>query len=406
MSLVFFYPQLKKLTGAERLILTLADYAARMSDPALDVVLLTHFIAEECKPALGSAVRVIETGWPTRISGNHYLDAALEYAFGPALALKIPRTRLQGVVFFGPPSVPAMWFARRILFRLAGLRVPMLYFCFEPPRFIYRDTGDIVKRLGMLGALARPVFGLYRDLDRRMVRSAHRVLSNSPFGSRKIAEAYRRRATVIEHGVDFAAPDPHMVERLRDRYSLSGKRVAVTVNHLHPRKRVDLFLSAVHYAAQSAGEIVALVVGAGPERATLQALAATLEMQEGVDVIFAGAVPEDELPAHYALGDVYVHTGREESFGLSVIEAMSLGLPVVSVAEGGPCDTVIDGVSGYLAEATPETLGTAIAHLFANPARLSMMGQAGASYVSTHYSWEAGALTLLRVLDTVERKLR
>ncbi|MEP6775065.1 MAG: glycosyltransferase family 4 protein [Chloroflexota bacterium] len=406
MSLVFFYPQLKKLTGAERLILSLAVYAARTSDPALDVVLLTHYIAEECKPALSSEVRVIETGWPTRITGNHYLDAALEYAFGPALALKIPRTHLQGVIFFGPPSVPAMWFARRILFLLAGLRVPVLYFCFEPPRFVYRDTGDIVKRLGMLGTLVRPVFGLYRALDRRMVRSAHRILSNSPFGSRKIAEAYGARATVIEHGVDFAAPDPDVVERLRHRYSLSGKRVAVTVNHLHPRKRVDLFLSAVHYAAQSPGNIVALVVGGGPERAALQALAARLQMQEGVDVVFAGAVPEDELPAYYALGDVYVHTGREESFGLSVIEAMSLGLPVVSVAEGGPCDTVMDGVSGYLVEATSKALGTAIARLFADAARRTMMGQAGARYVSTHYSWEAGAQTLLRVLDTVERKLR
>jgi glycosyltransferase involved in cell wall biosynthesis len=349
---------------------------------------------------------VLETGWPTRITGNHYLDAAIEYAFGPALALKIPLAALQGVVFFGPPSVPAMWFCRRILFRLAGLRVPVLYFCFEPPRFIYRDTEDIVKRLGMLGTLLRPAFGLYRGLDRRMVRSAHRVLSNSPFGSRKIAEAYHRRATVIEHGVDFASPDPAVVNRLRDCYVLAGKRVAVTVNHLHPRKRVDLFLRAVHYAAQSAGEIVALVVGDGPERAALQALAAELKMQEGFDVIFAGAVPEDELPAHYALGDVYVHTGREESFGLSVIEAISLGLPVVSVAEGGPCDTVMDGVNGYLAEATPQALGTAIARLLANPARLAMMGQAGARYVSTHYKWEAGAQTLLHVLGTVERKLR
>jgi glycosyltransferase involved in cell wall biosynthesis len=76
------------------------------------------------------------------------------------------------------------------------------------------------------------------------------------------------------------------------------------------------------------------------------------------------------------------------------------------VAEGGPCDTVMDGVNGYLTEATPAALGTAIARLFANPARLTMMGQAGARYVSTHYSWEAGAHTLLRVLDTVERKLR
>src|SRR5260221_192751 len=105
-----------------------------------DVVLLTHRFAEECRPALGKSVRLVETSWPIQITHNHYLDAAIEYALGPALALRIPWRDLQGVVFFGPPSVPAMWFTRRVLFRLRSTRVPALYFCFEPPRFIYRDT--------------------------------------------------------------------------------------------------------------------------------------------------------------------------------------------------------------------------------------------------------------------------
>ena len=405
MALVFFYPQIKKLTGAERLILKLADYTARALGPGADVLLLTHHLAPECRAALGPGVRLVETGWPLNLTGNHYLDAAIEYALGPALALRVPRASLDGVIFFGPPSVPAMWFARRLLFRFTRTRVPMLYFCFEPPRFIYRDTGDIVSRMGPVGSLLRPFFGLYRRIDRRMVRSAHRVLSNSPFGSRKIREAYGRPATVIEHGVDFQPPDPAQVETLRARYSLSEKKVAVTVNHLHPRKRVDLFLRAVHYAAQLSPGGVALVVGDGPEREYLRALAEELGMEVGKDVIFAGAVPEEELPAHYALADVYVHTGREESFGLSVIEALSFGLPVVSVNEGGPCDTVLDGVSGHLVEATPEALGSSIAHLWAHPGRAQTMGQAGARFIRTHYSWEQGAQTLLRVLSRVRERL-
>ncbi|MEO5951597.1 MAG: glycosyltransferase family 4 protein, partial [Chloroflexia bacterium] len=403
---VFFYPQIKKLTGAERLILKLADYAARELGQGTDVVLLTHHLADEVRTTLTPNVRLIETGWPLNLTKNHYLDAIIEYVLGPALALRIPRGKLDGVIFFGPPSVPAMWFSRRILFRLAKPRVPLLYFCFEPPRFIYRDTGDIVARLGAIGKLLRPLFSLYRVFDRRMVRSAHRVLSNSPFGSRKIAEAYGRPATVIEHGVDFTAPDPGLVESLRVRYGLPAGRIVVTVNHLHPRKRVDLFLRAVHYAAQLASSGKALVVGAGPERDYLEKLCEELGMEVGKDVVFAGAVPEAELPAHYALADVYVHTGREESFGLSVIEALSLGLPVVSVNEGGPCDTVLDGVSGYLVDATPEAMGSSIAQLWNNPDRAGMMGSTGAKFIESHYGWEQGAHTLLRTLETIKRKLR
>lgn len=404
MSIVFFYPQFKKLTGAERLILKLAEGTAQRF-PGERVLLLTHRFAQECRPALGKSVTLVETGWRMRLSGNHYLDAAVEYALGPALTLHIPLGGLRGVVFFGPPSVPAMWFARRVLFPLRGKRAPLLYFCFEPPRFIYSDTSDIVARLGVVGRVLAPLFSLYRSLDRRMVGAAHRVLSNSPYGSRKIWDAYRRRATVIEHGVDFAAPTLAQVEELRVRYGLSGQGVAVTVNHLHPRKRIDLFLRAVAFAAKSVLGTAALVVGAGPEQEALEKLAGEVGLKVGRDAIFTGAVPDCELPAHYALGDVYVHTGREESFGLSVIEALQLGLPVVSVNEGGPCGTVQHGVSGYLVPPTEAALGKVLTDLLREPERARAMGEAGARYVEEHFRWERGVETLMSVLDGVQEKL-
>jgi glycosyltransferase involved in cell wall biosynthesis len=405
LALVFFYPQLKKLTGAERLILKLAGATAKALDGREQVVLLTHHIAEECLPALGEGVGLIESGLPQQLTGNHYIDAAVEYALGPALALGIPRKKLSGVVFFGPPSVPAMWFARRIRLPLLRKRVPVLYFCFEPPRFIYSDTGDIVSRLGALGRLVSPASRIYRRLDQAMVRSAHRVLSNSPYGSRRIWDAYKRKAVVIEHGMDFLEPDEATVDSLRERYGLRGRPVAVTVNHLHPRKRIDLFIRAVREAARQVPGAAALVVGGGPEREALESLAGSLGMAVGQDVVFAGAVPEEELPAHYALGNVYMHTGREESFGLSVIEALGLGLPVVSVNEGGPYDTVQHGKSGYLVPATPEALGSAAARLMLDPQAAVRMGRVGAAFVRAHFQWEKGAATLLSVLRNVSGRL-
>jgi phosphatidylinositol alpha-1,6-mannosyltransferase len=292
-----------------------------------------------------------------------------------------------------------MWFARRVLFPLTGRRVPSLYFCFEPPRFIYSDTADVAARMGFTGRALAPLATIYRALDRRMVGAADRLLSNSPYGARKVWRAYHRRAAVIEHGVDFTRPSGDQVEALRERYGLGGRPVAITVNHLHPRKRIDLFLRSVHAASARVPSAAALVVGGGPERGSLQNLARELGMQPGRDAIFTGAVPEHELSAHYALGDVYVHTGREESFGLSVIEALYSGLPVVSVNEGGPCDTVRHGVSGCLVEPIPEALGAALAGLLSDPERAKRMGRAGARFVEAHFSWERGADTLLMALN-------
>jgi glycosyltransferase involved in cell wall biosynthesis len=404
-ALVFFYPQLKKLTGAERLILKLADYTARRLEGKEEVILLTHRFAPECRPALGPGVQLIETGWPMQPTGNHYMDAAVEYALGPALALRLPKKGLRGVIFFGPPSVPALWLARRVLFPLMGKRVPVLYFCFEPPRFIYSDTEDIVARLGTIGQVLKPLFHIYRALDRKMVGAAHRVLSNSPYGSRRIWNAYKRRATVIEHGVDFPSPSSTQSDALKERYQLGDRPVVVTVNHLHPRKRIGLFLEAVAVAREYVPGLVGLVVGDGPERASLEEKAVQLGLEVGRDVIFTGAVPEEELPAHYAVANVYMHTGREESFGLSVIEALKLGVPVVSVAEGGPLDTVRDEVSGRLVPPTARDLGEALASLLADPVRAQEMGRAGASFVATHYNWERGVSTLLRVLRDVSSRL-
>jgi glycosyltransferase involved in cell wall biosynthesis len=78
---------------------------------------------------------------------------------------------------------------------------------------------------------------------------------------------------------------------------------------------------------------------------------------------------------------------------------------VVAVAEGGPCDTVQDGISGYLVPADTDALGNATARLLADTTKAEQMGRAGASFVASHYNWNRGAETLLGVLKKVEAAL-
>jgi hypothetical protein len=67
-----------------------------------------------------------------------------------------------------------------------------------------------------------------------------------------------------------------------------------------------------------------------------------------------------------------------ETFGRTVVEAMACGKPVVSVASGGPRETVVDGVTGVLFKTySPEALADAILRLADDPARMRRMGQAG-----------------------------
>jgi glycosyltransferase involved in cell wall biosynthesis len=336
-------------------------------------------------------VQLVETRERVALFHQHYLDAPLEYLAAIRLLKYAPRDA-DARVFFGPPSLPALWWAKTREKR--GCRA--LYFCYEPPRFIYADTPEIVARLGVIGIFARPVFALYKTLDRAMVRKADVLLSNSPFAANLLRAAYSRDARVITHGADFGEPDRERVLSLSKKYQTHGRRVLITVNFLHPRKRVDLFLRALAGVRASVPNTVGLVVGAGPELERLRKIADQLHLRDAVR--FTGFVADEDLPAHYALADVYVHTGKLESFGLSVLEASALGVPVVSVNEGGPREILADGETGFLADATPGALAAKIVALLQDDARRAALGRAAREHARQDYAWERGAEDFLHAL--------
>jgi glycosyltransferase involved in cell wall biosynthesis len=385
----FVYPRLRKLSGAERLILRLASYTAQLGVP---VTLVTHYFDACCAPALASNVRLRVTGDRLDFFRNHYLNAPLEY-FHSLRLLNAIGADAEAAVFFGPPSLPAL--AWDTLTRRSHL--PRLYFCYEPPRFAYDDTMAISARLGPGGRVFRPLFGLYKYLDRAMVRRADALLANSHFGAERLQAAYQRAATVITHGADLAAPTERAVRAVQEQYALDGKFVLLTVNFLHPRKRLELFLHAFALLYAQVPNAVALVVGAGPERQALGALAEELRVAPAVH--WTGFVPDPDLPAYYAASDVYLHTCKLESFGLSVLEASASGLPVIAVDEGGPREIVAQNETGLLVSATPQALMNAAQELAGDPGRRVRMGNAGRQRAATLYSWERGARELIAVIE-------
>ncbi|MFN8513416.1 MAG: glycosyltransferase family 4 protein [Chloroflexia bacterium] len=394
-SLAFVYPQLKKLTGAQRLMLMLAKWTARAG---VRVSLITHRVAGEVRAALDPAVELIETGRRVDHFGHHYLDAALEYLSGPLLLRAIPNSTA-GVVFFGPPSLPALRLARRRW----GRTRPLLYFCYEPPRAAYSDRGLIAGRFGTLAPLVGAGALLYRPLDRAFARSADAIMANGEYGRDLIRAAYGVEATILPHGVDLPVASPERVAAVRRRWGLDGAAaVAITVNQLHPRKRIDLFIRAIAEAREAGAAVRGLIVGAGVERAALEAERDRLGLGEAI--IFCGFVEDDDLPALYAASDLYVHTGLAETFGLSVLEAAASGLPVVAVADGGPREILRDGETGLLVPPTAAQIAEGMLTLVRDPEAARAMGARARADVLARYRWEVGAARLIEVWGRVARR--
>ncbi len=138
-------------------------------------------------------------------------------------------------------------------------------------------------------------------------------------------------------GVDLAAFHPrHRDDELRRRIAPDGRLLVGYVGRLAAEKELGLLK---HLAADARYALV--VVGEGPEAPRLRSLL-------GERAAFLGLLHGDELSRAYASLDVFVHTGRYETYCQSAQEALASGVPVVAPAAGGPVDVVADGASGLL----------------------------------------------------------
>ncbi len=376
MRIDLVFPRFKVLSGAERLILELATaLAAAGHQPRI----VCHRFDDSCRPLVADGVVVVESGARLDFFANRYLNAAIDYARVLGLSRHLDRGA-EARVFFGP----ALWLLAPD--RLVGrAQLAGVYHCFEPPRALYQDRAAVLRRAGA----ARPALALalwvYRVIDRRLVRLAGAITASGPYAAARIAQVYRRDAVAITHGIDRERLDHPRSNATWPTFDL------VTVNYLHPRKRVDLTIRALVLLP---GRTLK-VVGAGPERQALGALAEALGVAERVT--FAGFVADRELAGHYRAARCYVHAAREESFGLSVIEAAYCSLPVVAVAEGGVVDNVRDGVTRRLTDATPTALAAAIEAVLTRVDRAEM-GARGRELIDARYRWEQGAGDLLRAI--------
>ncbi|GLZ34290.1 GDP-mannose-dependent alpha-(1-6)-phosphatidylinositol monomannoside mannosyltransferase [Lentzea sp. NBRC 105346] len=199
---------------------------------------------------------------------------------------------------------------------------------------------------------------------------------------------------------DLYRPDPVTRQEIRERHGLGDRPTIVCVSRLVPRKGQDVLIKALPLIQRRVPGAALLIVGGGPYRKTLESMASP-------DVIITGSVPWEELPAHYAAGDVFAMPCRTRGRGLDVeglgivyLEASATGLPVVAGRSGGAPETVKDGITGNVVDGrdVPQVAET-IANLLADPELAAKMGRAGREWVSEHWRWDQLAHRLEGLLD-------
>ena len=226
-------------------------------------------------------------------------------------------------------------------------------------------------------------------LFRRVLHKARARMANSSFTRREMAAVGvpLEDISVVPPGIDVANyenPDARLVEALRLRFGLSGKRVILTVARLAERKGHDMIIQALPSLCRDMPDVHYLIVGKGdPSR--LQNIAQERGVADRVTIV--EYVPDAELPALFHLCDVYAMVSRwdptakeVEGFGIVYLEAGACGKPCVAGSAGGATDAVEDGVTGFIVDPLDlSALQKALHTLLTDHKSAVLMGAAGRS---------------------------
>jgi N-acetyl-alpha-D-glucosaminyl L-malate synthase BshA len=225
----------------------------------------------------------------------------------------------------------------------------------------------------------------YAALTEHVLVSSDKVTTVSEDLARRTRENFHVLSTpcsieVIPNFVDLDFFTPQKKDKPIGDWC-SGGPIAVHVSNFRPVKQVPWLVRAFAQTLKGRAATL-LLVGDGPEQPECRRIAVELGIER--QVRFLGT--RDALPQLLGPADVYCSSSAEESFGLSALEAMACGTPVVATSVGGVPEVVTDGVSGYLTKAGDlNAYAEALGKLLFHPEHCKAMGLAARKDAETRF---------------------
>jgi mannosyltransferase len=277
------------------------------------------------------------------------------------------------------PSGDRIWHARRNTEMLAGLALKHL----------------LRKRLKLVftSASQRQHTGYTKWLIDRM---DHLIAT-----SQKTAGYLEHSADVILHGIDTAQFSPPQDRTaLRARLGLSDAVLVGCYGRIRAQKGTGDFLEAMIPLMAERADVHALIMGRATGKHVeyeqgLRARAAEAGYSERVH--FLPEVPVHDIADWYRALDLFVAPQRWEGFGLTPLEAMACGVPVVATTVGAFPELIAEGVGHLVAPEDTEALGSAVANYLDDPDLRRTAGQASRTHCVTHFALEREADAILDI---------
>jgi teichuronic acid biosynthesis glycosyltransferase TuaC len=371
-----------------------AEYYPRAADPTLGI--WAHHQARAARDA-GADVRVIvlHRPVPPLAAVRGLRPGSLRGALGATrAAVSQPSTAtLDGISvrylrYLSPPRgrTYASWGAWAAPQLRRALRRMRVEFPFDLVHAHYAvPAGDAVRRVApdvplVVSVHGGDVLGAHAEAPAVSATFAHArlVLANSAGTARRCYDRGARQVQVVHLGADPpAAPAPP-----------PATPTLVTVANLIERKRIADVIRAVALLAGAWPQLRHVIVGDGPERAALEALATSLGVADRV--AFLGRLAPDDAVATARRASLFVLLSTDEAFGVAYVEAMAAGVPAIGCrGEDGPEEIAAAGGGIELvAPRDPVALAAAVNALLSDSARLDRLRAGARETVLSSFTWE------------------
>lgn len=199
---------------------------------------------------------------------------------------------------------------------------------------------------------------------------------------------------VIPTGVDTSRfrPQPND-HRVRDRYGIGDSPLILYVGRVAHEKNIDSIIRNMSKIGDRSSKF--MIVGDGPARQHLEQLVHSLKLEDRV--IFTGFIPDSMLVDYYSAADVFISASKFETQGLSILEAMSCGKPVVSINYRAVTDYIVDGENGFLFNEFSDSMAEKIDMALSSDSHITK----NARRTAERYSKERTAKTLSELYSRI-----
>jgi D-inositol-3-phosphate glycosyltransferase len=248
-------------------------------------------------------------------------------------------------------------------------------------------------------------------IEEMLMHDADRVIAECPQDLQDMEQLYGASADRIDivpcgFDPDELWPVPTIA---RHQLGLDPREFLVLqLGRMVPRKGIDTVIESIALLRDQFGISARLLVVGGnapkvdaentPEFARLTALTEKLKL--GNRVVFAGQRARSDLRYYYSAANAFVTTPWYEPFGITPVEAMACGTPVIGAAVGGIKHTVVDGETGYLVPPKDaQAVASRLAMLHDQPQHARRLGQQGLQRAYQYYTWRNVAKQIAAVYE-------